>query len=302
MMKKFLLRGVLPRLLFCILFLSTFLPHPCVNVLFSHALTSATASTAHTPLQSPLSLSEASPRTLPLASLHCTHADGNFMQNTLPMSATNAKTALLPTVGTYACILSDDTFFYATADEKRGLFLLPKTYYVRLLEYRTDYCKIEYQTDASNVQRLVGYARTEALTFVNYTPARPYLYYTFDLHYKIEDTAQTDSTFLTELTLSCVYYGDYVIGSERYCYVLRGDEFGYVPKPLSLHYEENTEYADYLASLQPDPEPSTSQSDTDGKSSSPAQIAILVAICLLVPVLAALVLKPPRRPPYELDD
>jgi hypothetical protein len=218
------------------------------------------------------------------------------------MSAMNTTATYFPTVGSYACILSDNTFFYALADGKRGLFLLPKSYYVRLLEYRTDYCKIEYQTDTGTVKRLVGYARTEELTFVNYTPVRPYLYYVFDLHYKIEDAAQTNSSFLTELTLPCVYYGDYVIGSECYCYVLRGDEFGYVPKPYSLQYEQNTEYEDYLASLQPDPEPPDSTKDDSQKNSSPAQIAILVAICLLVPVLAALVLKPPRRPPYELDD
>lgn len=289
MMKKFFLRGILPRLLFCILFLSTFLPHLRANVLFSRTPTLALPP-AKTCTTYQVSHNSISAKTC------------NATQNPLPMSATNVQSALLPTVGSYACILSDNTFFYASADERRGLFLLPKTYYVRLLEYRADYCKIEYQTDASSVKRLVGYARTADLTFVNYTPARPYLYYVFDLHYKIEDAAQTDSAFLTELTLSCVYYGDYVIGSERYCYVLRGDEFGYVPKPISLQYEENTEYADYLASLEPDPDPIDSASDTEGKNSSPAQIAILVAICLLVPVLAALVLKPPRRPPYETDD
>ena len=30
--------------------------------------------------------------------------------------------------------------------------------------------------------------------------------------------------------------------------------------------------------------------------------AVMIALCLLVPVLAALILKPPRRPPYESDE
>ena len=277
-MKKFLLRGFLPRFLISIFCFLTFLPHPRANVLFSHSFPiSATAS--------PIVKTDA------------------LTQNPIPVSATNLQNTTLPAVGSYACILTDSAFFYTDADAKRGLFLLPKSYYVRLLEYRTDYCKIEYQSDVGDLKRLVGYARTEDLTFVDYTPQRPYLYYVFDLHYKIEDTTQLDSTFLTEISLSCVYYGDYVVGSERFCYVLRGDEFGYVPKPISLSYEENTEYADYLASLQPEPDSSSdSSSETEEKSNSPAQIAILVAICLLVPVLAALVLKPPRRPPYETDE
>lgn len=221
--------------------------------------------------------------------------------NSLSTVQATAETSA-PTAGDYACILSDDVFFYASADGKRGLFLLPKSYYVRLLEYRSDYCKVEYQTDGGNAKRVAGYVQTSALTFVDYVPSRPYLYYTFDLHYKIEDAEQTASSFLTEITLTCVYYGDYLIGSERYCYVLRGDEFGYVPKPLSLSFEENTEYADYLASQQPAPEVSAPADDTAEGKTSPVQIAILVAVCLLVPILAALVLKPPRRAPYERDE
>ena len=277
-MKKFLLRGVLPRFLLLIFCFLTFSPQPRASVSFSHIFpVSAAASpiTTNTPQR----------------------------QNPIPMSAINSPTTVAPTVGSYACVLGDNTFFYTAADEKSGLFLLPKTYYVRLLNYQAEYCKIEYQSDDGNLKRLIGHARTADLTFVDYTPKRPYLYYTFDLHYKIEDTTQLDSTFLTEISLSCVYYGDYIVGSERFCYVLRGDEFGYVPKPTSLYYEDNDEYADYLASLQPDPEiPDASSSTTEEKSNSPAQIAILVAICLLVPVLAALVLKPPRRPPYETDE
>ena len=240
-MKQFFLRALLPFLLFISTFFSAFLPHPRTNALFSYTKIPLIQTAAQTPSETPA----------------------------------------IPSAGDYACILTDDVFFYSTADGRRGLFLLPKSYYVRLLEYRTDYCKIEYQTEAS-AKRLIGYARTEDLTFVDYVPARPYLYYTFDIRYKIDDTQPTDSTFLTEITVSCVYYGDYLIGSERYCYVLRGD--------------------DYLASLQPDPTPPDTQGNTEEEKSSPAQIAILVAICLLVPILAALVLKPPRRPPYEVEE
>lgn len=219
----------------------------------------------------------------------------------LPRATIVAEAAATPVPGDYACILSDDVFLYSEADERRGLFLLPKSYYVRLIEYRSDYCKVEYQRDESDAKRVVGYARTEDLTFVEYLPLRPYLYYTFEVKYRIEDTQTTDSSFLTEITVSCVYYGDYRVGSETYCYVLRGNEFGYIPKPVGLSFDENTEYADYLASLTP-PEPERSDEPSESNQTSPVQIAILIAICLLVPVLAALIIKPPRRPPYETED
>lgn len=219
-----------------------------------------------------------------------------------PPVLAKAETApSLPSVGDYACILADDVFFYAAPDERRGVFLLPKSYYVRLMEYGTTFCKVEYQRNESAAQRLVGYAKTEELTFVNYVPVRPYLYYVFDVKYTIEDAETGNSSLLTEITLSCVYYGDYRVGSETYCYVLRGEEFGYIPKPSGFSYDPNTEYADYLSSLSP---PSSDSSEeplpTDG--ASPMQIAILIVICLLVPVLAALILKPPKKPTFDVED
>lgn len=202
----------------------------------------------------------------------------------------------------YACILTDSAYFYSSPDERRGIFLLPKTYYVKLLSYGETYCKIEYLTDDSRARKLVGYAKTQDLTFVDYTPVRPYLYYVFDVKYRIDDSQNFDDSFLTEITVTCVYYGDYKIGSECYCYVLREDEFGYIPKPATLSYEENPEYADYLNSLLPDSSSPPSSAEPNGFAPSPVQIAMLVALCLLVPVLAALILKPPRRPPYETEE
>ena len=235
-----------------------------------------------------------------LSAFRPVHTNAYFLPVKMSAPVQGTAQTSVPLAGDYACILSDDVFFYSATDGRKGLFLLPKSYYVRLLEYRYDYCKVEYQTDLS-AKRMVGYVATDKLTFVDYTPARPYLYYVFDLHYTIESAAQPDSQFLTEITVSCIYYGDYVIGSERYCYVLRGDEFGYVPKPTTLSYEENEEYADYVASLQPDPTPLPDTEPPSTEENSPTQIAILVVICLLVPILAALIIKPPHRAPYEDD-
>ena len=211
-----------------------------------------------------------------------------------------SQAAETPKSGTYACVLSDNAYFYLSQNGKDGVFLLPKTYYVYLLAYGTTYCKVEYLEMDAYTQKLTGYVRTEHLAFVDYLPTRPYLHYVFDLTYRLEDTTPSDGDSFTELTFTCAYYGDYPIGDQTWCYVLRDGEFGYVPKPDYFEFEENTEYADYLASLEQATPP-----EQDGKqksSSSPAQIAILITLCLLVPLLAALILKPPRKPPYETDD
>ncbi len=217
-----------------------------------------------------------------------------------PFLSLNKRTARAesPATGSYACILYEETYFCSSPDPNEGLFLLPTTYYVKLLNYQTDYCRVEYLYDGDQVKKLIGYVETSLLTFVEYVPKRPYYYQLFELSYRIDDSAQ-GSDFLGEITLTCAYYGDYKVGAKNYCYVLRGDSFGYVPKPTALTVRENTEYAEYLASQVPSaPEEGANEKKSNA---SPAQIAILVALCLLVPLLAALILKPPRRPPYETD-
>lgn len=212
-------------------------------------------------------------------------------QNTQPATAA-------PSVGGYACILTDNVYFYSSKNEDSGLFLLPESYFVKILETGDTFCKIEYLYDDAHVKKLIGYARTAQLAFVDYVPERPYLYCLFNLRYTLGDSFGGDG-FLDNITVTCAYYGDYAVGSKLYCYVLQGEDFGYVPKPTDLTFEKNTEYTDRLAASVPDSSSPPTQSSES--PSSAAQIAILVALCLLVPILAALVLKPPRRPPYESD-
>lgn len=197
----------------------------------------------------------------------------------------------------YACVLEENTFFYTARDEKQGLFLLPKTYFVKVLETAPDFCKVEYLYDTAELKKVVGYAKTAQLTFVDYTPSVPYLEHLFQVDYLL-DSDDTDNAF-HKITVTCAYYGDYKIGSKTYCYVLRGDEFGYIPKPDTLDYPKSTEYTDRLAPTLSTDEP---QANAPENKTSPALIAILIALCLLVPILSALLLKPPKRPPYDTDD
>ena len=206
------------------------------------------------------------------------------------------------TTAQYACILNENTYFYSTKDETRGLFLLPQTYYVKVLSKDVDFCYVEYLADSPKSKRLCGYAKTSELTFVDFLPQTPYLYHTFEVSYYINDGLVGDSSFLNALTVECLYYGDYVVGTKTYCYVLRDESFGYVPKPNGFSYPKNSEYADYLSTQIPVTPDGSDETQTPNESMPPAQIAILVVLCLLVPTLATLILKPPRRPPYEQED
>ena len=102
---------------------------------------------------------------------------------------------------------------------------------------------------------------------------------------------------LSRITVTCIYYGDYSENGKTYCYVLRGDRFGYVERPMGFTYPENPEYSQKTASEEP---PSPSPEDASGLS--PAQIVFLVLLCLLIPTLAALILRPTRKKTFPDDD
>jgi hypothetical protein len=198
----------------------------------------------------------------------------------------------------YACVLTDDAYFYSSKDVRRGLFVLPQTYYVRILKEEGEFCKIEYQTDDEYTRKLIGYAKTDTLTPVPYVPEQPFFYKVFDTTYTLDGSVGGEG-FLDEIRLTCAYYGDYVVGTATYCYVLRGGDFGYVPKPETLTVPRNTEYEEWLAVNTPTPP--VSESTDKKENASPAQIAVIVGLCLLVPILSALLLRSGKNTLYDED-
>ena len=184
---------------------------------------------------------------------------------------------------------TDDCYFYPTVDMKNGLFILPKTYYVFLLDETADAYRVEYLTDGANSQKLVGFCRKEKVSPVDYRPANPYLYKTFNLVYETE--GENGDGFLTQITLSCTYYGDYPVGDATYCYVLRGEEFGYVKKPADFSYEKNTEFDERNPSI-----------TTPTQEENTPPYALYILLVLLVPVAAFFILKFAAKKPFEHPD
>ena len=156
------------------------------------------------------------------------------------------------------------------------------------------YSKVEYLSDGTSSRKIVGYCLTSQLTFVEYTPKMPYLFKTFEVTYTAN--GDTSDPFLNKITVTCAYYGDYTVGSKTYAYVLQGDTFGYVPKPENFFFTENSEYAEHLKENPP------SDSSNGGGSSNPLQIAILIVLCMLVPILAAAVFRSSKKRPYDFEE
>lgn len=197
---------------------------------------------------------------------------------------------------TYACILSESVYFYASDDEKTELFILPKTYYVKVLEKGKTFTKVEYLPGSNSLKPLHGYCKTAALTFVAYQPSTPYLDAKFQVTYTVDGYAPSDP-LLSPVTFECNYCGEYSVGSKKYAYVLRGEEFTYVPLPSGFTYPLNDEHLTKLPS-----DSSLSSSSAQPQPANGGQTALLILLAILIPILAALILKPTKKKVFDVEE
>lgn len=191
----------------------------------------------------------------------------------------------------YACILEEDVYFYTTAQDTSGIFILPRTYYVKVLSVGEIYTQVEYLSDSEHTQALRGYCRSEQLTFVDYTPVNPYLYATFSVTYTAEEGWEDDE-LVGKIELNCAYYGSYSIGSKQYAYVLQNGRYVYVPYPADFSYAENPEFSERNSET-------AEEAESEGNG---LRIGILTVLCLLVPILTAIILQSSKRPTYDAPD
>lgn len=196
----------------------------------------------------------------------------------------------------YAVAVTDKVWFYTAPDEACGLFILPLSYYVKIIEEGEPFCKAEYG-DGISIPCVTGYCKSETLTRVDYVPARPYLCKQVTLTYTLDGTLDND---FDSLEKNFYYYGSTFRGTARYWYVYADGKFGFVAQNGEPEYELNV---DYLTA------------GTSGTAVSPAekkhpltgvQIALIcIAVCAFVSAGAFLFFK--RKPhlpvrPEESDD
>lgn len=196
--------------------------------------------------------------------------------------------------GVYA-VATGEVWFYAGASEEEKLFLMPETYYVRILEQGEPYCTVEYLTDDAPYKKILGYCRTDALTFVDFVPERPYLRKQITVTYTLPETGDLGTEDFTRYERTFVYYGDRYDGDQLYLYVLSDGVFGYIPAEEPPVFERND---DYLSATS-----GTAEEEPPAESSSPnaVQIVVILLACLAAVAVAVILLRG-KKPPREQQE
>lgn len=192
--------------------------------------------------------------------------------------------------GGYALCPTPDVWFYAAKNESSRLFLVPYTYYVKVISRGEPYTEVEYLTDDPPYQKVTGFCKTEDLLFVDFVPARPYLYREITLTYSRPSDAPLGSGSFDSMERTCVYYGFLYEGRNLYYYVLSDGVFDYVQMEEEPVFELNT---DYLTSASGKEEPP----QNDGFPV--AGIVVIVLACAAAVVIAVFLFKGKKSPPPE---
>ncbi len=191
----------------------------------------------------------------------------------------------------YAVAPDTNVWFYASESETDKLFLIPETYYVRVLSKGEVYSAVEYLVNDPPYKKLVGYCRTEALTFVDFIPARPYLKRCITVAYTLPGGGELGGG-LSSIEKTFVYYGMRYQTGQLYFYVLSEEgTFGYIPAAEPLTFELND---DWLHAPSP---PVSGEPEEPEEPSDVLEIVLIVIVLAGAVGLAVLVLHARKAPP-----
>lgn len=191
----------------------------------------------------------------------------------------------------YAVAESAEVWFYAAENEEEKLFCIPRTYYVKVLSHGEIFSVCEYLKDSAPYQKIVGYCKSDSLTFVDFVPKRPFLYREVTVEYTLPLRAELGSGKFTSLKETFVYYGNRYENGQLYFYVGKKGEFDYIPASEELVYELNDDYL-------PDPEAPVAGTNA-GEGLSAVQIVLITLSAVAVLVVAVFVARGKRSPAPE---
>ena len=224
-----------------------------------------------------------------------------FPSPILRVRAEESGEAASPAAEEYAVAARNDVWLYSEENEESGLFLLPYTYYVRVLERGEEYSAVVYGEDAAPYRTVEGYCKTDLLTFVGFIPERPFLKLEVTVTYTVPGaSSQMGNGTFDEIERTFHYYGTSYLGTQRYFYVLSDGVFDYIPAARDVNYELNT---DYLTDTAGPAEETPAPAPEPDASLTGIEIAALVAGILAVAAIAFFVLRGRKAPvPAETDD
>lgn len=199
----------------------------------------------------------------------------------------------------YAYVPDGDVWFYAGESESSRVFLLPKTYYVKILGEGEKYCRVEYLVDEAPYKKVTGYCRTEDIIPVDYVPARPYLKKQITLSYSLpEGTGSLGGSF-SSVEKTFVYYGLRYDGAKLYYYVLSDGTFDYISAESEAVFDLNTDYSEYMASIDASAQGGGTGETPPAGNPNAAVIAVICIACAAAVAVAVFVVKGKRTPPPD---
>lgn len=199
----------------------------------------------------------------------------------------------------YAVAAQSDVWFYAAENEDTGLFVLPYTYYVKVLRRGSLYSAVQYLDDAAPYKAITGYCKTDALTFVDFVPERPYLRREITVSYRVDNAAGTlmgKGTF-DKVEKSFIYYGTSYLGTARFFYVYADGVFDYVPAMQEVLYDLNTDYLQASSGEIGGDTDDGNAAEEPHTGLSGTQIVIICVAAAALIVIALFVLRGKKAPP-----
>ncbi len=217
-----------------------------------------------------------------------------LVASAVPLSAAPLSAAAADPLR-YAVAADPDVWFYESETEEGRLFLIPESYYVRILLEGDTYTAVEYLVNDPPYRKLMGYCRTDALTFVDFIPARPFLRKQITVSYTIPGGETAFEDVFGSLDRAFVYYGMRYEYGQAYCYVLADGQFGYIPLDKEPEFERND---DYLSMTEA---PVSGEGESGSQGLTPVQIVVICLACAAMAGIAIFVLRAKRRAPIPPD-
>lgn len=190
---------------------------------------------------------------------------------------------------TYAVAATEGVWFYSEANSAKGLFILPFSYYVKVLDDASPFCEVQYLDKT-------GYCLRSDLLFVDFVPNRPFLRYNYTLSYPLENGSAIGSGAFDSAERDVSFYGTFPFGTQTYYYVYADGIYDYVLKTQEINYDFNTDYLTPTGGEAEGDKPTSAEGGLTG-----VQIAVICIFCALAVAVAFFVLRG-KKPPLPPSD
>ena len=122
---------------------------------------------------------------------------------------------------TYARI-QQDCYLYEKEAEDSGIFILPESYYVKILKRGNVFHQVSYLDDSDFATAVYGYVLASTVKIIeNYTPENPYLEHKLTVTFKVSTALYNIAmqNELLEIRLDLPFYGISRVNTKTYNYV-----------------------------------------------------------------------------------